>query len=160
MSFSIRFLDPEEYSADENAFYFHHADLCLGRITIGNFEEIFESSVSFWSKADYYVSWMESLNRIIRGATISCLITSLHDPRHAEFLNWWPLYRDDQLVFIQNHLFFLNEARAEFDLSNPYAFVRNHQTVNEDGESISQWTISVEEIRVFLQENKGRLARG
>lgn len=146
MSFSISFL--------QNAT--HNIDICpnhaLGEIVIGDFRERFESPLDYWSIKDYQSQWKEALRKTIEGNAKSCLITSLNDPRSSNFYIWWPIYRENESVFIQNHLFFLDEAPEPFDLYNPYKFVKERVTINEDGQKISEWTVSMDEISDFVKQ--------
>jgi hypothetical protein len=151
MGFTIRFLKSDEYPPGKKLVYeANNKKLCLGKITIGDFEETFESSLNFWSKDKYEAQWHDAIIRITEGEDMSCLITSMYDPLLANFLTWWPLYREGRKIIVQNHLFFLEEAKGHFDPENPYAYVKKYEAINEDGEKISQWVTSIDEIREFL----------
>ena len=57
-----------------------------GEIRIDGFYEQFETSLEFWSQRQYEQHWLESVTRILDGESSSCLITSVTDPFHANFL--------------------------------------------------------------------------
>ena len=125
--------------------------LSYGCITIGNFHERFEASVEFWSETDYVCHWQRSIQRIIERVSTSCLITSLTDPKTATFLFWWPIYRLGDVVYFQNHVLFLDEIGADFDPQNPYRFVRDRETVSEDGSPVSEWSAPISSLIQFLE---------
>jgi hypothetical protein len=127
----------------------------LGSIVIGEFEELFESPLSFWSIGDYQKHWKRALERTVNGAAKSCLFTSMYDPPTANFLFWWPLYREGQIVYIQNQMLFLNKIDGALDPVNPYVHVPDRKVINKDGEKISEWNTTVEEISQFLETLKG-----
>lgn len=112
-----------------------------GRITIGSFSEVFEASLEFWTEDDYKRHWNSAIRRTTEGNVKSCLITSITNPQTANFLFWWPVYRDgDQAVF-QNQVLFLHESRASFNPAEPYDFVPDRETLSEDGAPVSEWRV-------------------
>ncbi len=147
MIFFIKFLD--------DSFSDHHKSvdtLRLGAIRISDFEERFEASLSFWSSADYIAHWRVSLERTINGAEKSCLITSMYDPKSANFIFYWSLYLEDQTVYVQNHLLFLDEINGAFIPMRAYEHVPERRTVSEDGEKISEWKMPIDAIKEFLNK--------
>jgi hypothetical protein len=53
-------------------------------------------------------------------------------------------------VFIQNHILFFDQLQSPFDERNPFSSVRGRQTINEDGNRISEWSIPIDELEKFL----------
>ncbi len=145
MAFSICFLD-EVVSMDRDM-----SELRLGLIVIGDFEERFEASLSYWAVEDYQKQWKQALERIIAGEPKSSLITSMHDPQNANFVTWWLLYRDGQQVHVQNQLLFMDQISGPYDLANPYVYIPDRETVDEDGNRISEWRTTIAEIEEFLK---------
>lgn len=118
----------------------------LGVIQIGDFEERFESSIEFWTPAQYESHWAEALGRLSLKTPKSCLITSITDPATGNFLFWWPMYLIGQHVHFQNHVLFISEIREAFDPAKPYVHVPERALYNEDGEPISEWIIPFGEV--------------
>jgi hypothetical protein len=87
---------------------------------------------------------------ICEGNAKSCLITSMFDPLTANFIFWWTLYLDGNIVHIQNQILFLDELDKPFSKLNPYEFIRERKTVSDEGDKISEWDISVDDIKVYL----------
>lgn len=145
MSFSIEFLEEPvlDLRPDEKAAY--------GMLTIGAFQERFVVPLGFWEVAHYRKHWRDSLTRITESRLTSCLITAMYDPSKANFIHWWPLYPDADLVRIQNQLLFLRDLREPFDVRNPFRFIPPRETVSDEGEPISEWVVTLEEIMWFLQ---------
>ena len=143
--FSIKFLDN---SFNEEPF---GEKACCGVITINAFQEQFVSPTTYWSQEDYERQWITAISQILGGANSSCLITSMYDPKLAEFILWWPLYREGNIIFIQNHILFMNEISGEFDPWNLQPFIPPHETYTEEGECISEWEVTIEDLESFIK---------
>jgi hypothetical protein len=139
MTFLIRFLETGEREK-------------LGRaeICIGEFRELFEVDLSYWSKAEYELQWRLGLERILEDKPRSCLITSLSTPETADFILWWPLYALDGEVAIQNQLLFLRELAGTFDPQDPYDWLGPRETNSPRG-AISEWRTTKGAIAEFLR---------
>jgi hypothetical protein len=124
--------------------------VAIGEITLGDESELLEMVVDYWSIADYEAHWLTALRRLIGGATVSCLLTSVSDPETANFMVAWPLYRVDDEVYVQNHYIALEELDHPFDIDAPWESVYPRSTINEDGQQISEWHVSLEDVRDFL----------
>lgn len=124
--------------------------LC-GALLLRCAEERFFVPISYWSAPDYEKHWREALLRILGSAQISCLITSMCDPRSANFIAWWPMYRVGEMTFFQNQLLFLDRLGTRFDEKNPYQFVSKRQTENQDGVKISEWHVGVSDVQRFVE---------
>jgi hypothetical protein len=121
-----------------------------GLIQIGDFQERFLASLSYWKPDDYKIHWKNGIRRIIEGADVSCLITSMYDPTTANYIFWWPMYRQGDIIIFQNQILFLNTIRSHFDENNPYEFVGKRRTVNEEGNDLSEWATPIQEITDFF----------
>lgn len=124
----------------------------VGRIRVGSFTEIFHMAMSFWSAEYYRRSWEGALREIERseGAS-SCLISSITDPPLINFIFCWPLYREGEVIYVQNSLVILDELDEPFDLQEPWRWTRPRREINEDGHRISQWMTSASEVRKFRE---------
>ncbi len=150
MSFSITFIEDNQ----DNRNKAHVKEMQRGTIVIGEFKETFESPLLFWSVSDYQAHWKQALERIVSGALNSCLITSIYDPGISNFWIWWLLYREGQMVYIQNHLLFLERLKSVLDPLNPYIHIPERRVINEDGQQISEWQTSIKAIEQFLRTLK------
>lgn len=146
MAFAIRFL-PESCQVIE-----HDSMEATGEIVLGEFRELFIASLSFWTKAEYETHWREALNRMIKNVSPSSLITTMYDPAVANFIFWWPMYRQGDEIVVHNQMLLLMEFEERLDPNNPYSFIPEYESVNEDGQKVSEWKISVEEISKFLEQ--------
>ena len=124
-----------------------------GRITIGDFTETFWAPLGFWGESDYRRSWRDAFEVLNADPdSMSCLMTSMTDPRASNFLVCWPMYRAGEDVHVQNALIFLDEAGAEdFDLAAPWGFVGPRRETDEDGNKISEWITSMDSLREFFR---------
>jgi CdiI N-terminal domain len=107
--------------------------LAIGALRLGEHHEYFESALGFWGLDDYKRSWTAGLRRLLAGASTSCLATSVTDPSNANFVEVWPLYRQESDVYVQNSLLFLDQLSHEFDPARPWASVSPRSVVDEDG---------------------------
>ena len=143
MNFSIAFTGVDEQDPM----------VAIGRLRLGDDEEYFESVLGFWAADDYERSWSVGLRRLLAGESISCLATSVTNPSSANFVEVWPLYREGNDVYVQNSLIFLEQLSHEFDADAPWESVTPREVVDEDGRAISEWKVSLTDIREFLGEN-------
>ncbi|XZN94686.1 MAG: hypothetical protein ACM65K_17590 [Microcoleus sp.] len=129
---------------------------CYGSIQIGSFQEKFFSSLSFWSMQDYEFHWKKALQRIVSDYKSSCLITSMYDPARANYIEWWPIYRNQNLLYFQNGILLLDSIKDSFDISDPFQYVPEREINTEQGEKISEWIITVEDVENFLCNLKAK----
>jgi hypothetical protein len=132
MSIAIRFLQPVQ----------SETGLAVGEIVLGDFVERFESPLAFWGIPQYERQWSDGLTRLAAGASRSCLITQMYDPRTANFIVWWPMYRDGGRIVVQNQVLFMDALAELFDPSDPYRFISNRVSRTEEGESVSEWIVA------------------
>jgi hypothetical protein len=136
--FSIRLSD--------NMFDSEGDSVSSGSIKIGNFEEAFQASLSYWDRSRYLSQWKEALNRLLSGERSSAIITTMYDPNTANFIFWWVMYLIGDDVHIQNHVLFLDELERSFDENDLYSFIPERETQNEEGESVSEWVVGLSSI--------------
>jgi hypothetical protein len=141
---NLRFISQQYWSAERNEL------IIRGRITLGDFSEEFESSLSFWSQADYEQHWLEAASRIETGQTKSAFIVDMYDPSITPFIMWWPIWRRDQTIHVHNQILLFKNLTVAFDPTNPYVHIGDHTTKNEDGEAISEWQVSLKDIQDFV----------
>ncbi len=123
----------------------------VGEITLGEHQERFHSAIDYWSTRQYEESWHTALKRLVDGEEVSCLVTNMVDPEHANFLTVWPLYRIGNQVHVQNQIVFLQELDHPFSAAEPWRSVDARETVDEDGNRISEWVVSLHDVRQFLE---------
>ena len=147
MSFSIAFLDdPTSYPYDDPA-----TPQAKGVLILGEAREHFGSSLFQWSKKEYETQWRYAIKALLDGNDRAALITEYVGPQAATHLEWWPMYVVDNAVFIQNHLLFYDQLTQPFSLQNPFSFVPDRRTTNEEGKKISEWTVAIPEVEEFAR---------
>ncbi|MBV9025015.1 MAG: hypothetical protein JO362_14775 [Streptomycetaceae bacterium] len=125
--------------------------VAVGEITLGEDWERFHAPIDYWSTRDYEQSWRIALNRLVDGEEVSCLITSMFEAKYSNFLTIWPLYRIGNQVHVQNELLFPEDLDKPFNASEPWLSVGPRETVSDDGRPISEWVVSLDEVRRFLE---------
>lgn len=123
--------------------------VAIGELKLGEHSEYFEAVLEFWGLEDYERSWAEGLRRLLDGASVSCLATSMIDPPTPNFVEVWPLYRDGDDVYVQDQLIFMDQLTHEFDPAAPWDSVRPRAVVNEDGRKIQEWRVGLDDVREF-----------
>ena len=155
MAFSINFLDKTtllKSAQDDFKEVLDTDDIEAAEITIGDFKEVFLSSVDYWHVTEYQKHWAETVEKILNGeCDKTALIVNMHDPKDANYLNCWPLYREGDTIYIHNQLLFISQIK-EFDIANLPEYVDARQTVNQDGDAISEWATSADELQVWAAE--------
>jgi CdiI N-terminal domain len=124
----------------------------FGTITIDDFSETFVVPLGFWGESDYRRSWRRAFEVLEADPrAVSCLMTSMTDPRNSNFLVCWPMYRSGEDVFVQNALIFLDETGEGFDPESPWGLVSPRQPIDEDGNKVSEWITSMDSVKEFFR---------
>ena len=137
-------------SLSRDCFEFEGEKVSLGTINFDDYSESFQAPVSYWNQKDYLSHWHNSLKRLLTTENKTALITSIYNPKTANFLFWWILYRIDGHVYIQNHVLFLDDLKEPFDEREFYKSIPEREVVTEEGDSISEWVIKLEDVENFL----------
>lgn len=122
-----------------------------GRLTLGAFAEEFESSLAFWAQSDYEEHWLRAARRLDTGQPTSAFITDCYDPATANFIVWWPVWRECESLVFQNALLFLAELESAFNAQEPAEHVPQRVMLSEDGASISEWVIGSRSVSEWLR---------
>lgn len=125
-----------------------------GKIHINDYVESFVASLAEWSMADYERQWHLGCERIVAGEEKSALIVSCVSPPVSEYLVWWPLYRDGEIVHVRNELMFYGQTKSPFSLQDPWRAIRDRKMTTDEGLEISEWDTNVASIREFLDESR------
>jgi CdiI N-terminal domain len=104
--------------------------------------------------ADYERQWQKACERIIAGEEKSALIVSHVSPPASEFLVWWPLYRDGEIVHVRNELLFYAMMNVPFSVQEPWNSIRDRRATNDEGLEISEWDTNLESLRQFVDEKR------
>jgi hypothetical protein len=94
-----------------------------GKIVIGDFQETFAASLASWAREDYNPHWRKALEKLISGT-----------------------------VYVQNHVLFFGQLTQPLSPERPWDSVRDRQLIDEEGQKISEWTTTVDEIKYFLNQ--------
>ena len=122
-----------------------------GRICVGEYFETFTASLVFWSHEQYKKQWRTALRKIVDGESRSALITSFAEPKEGEFLFWWPLYREGEIVYVQNQILLFENLSVPFVIERPWDSVQERQIMNAEGRKVSEWAITVQDIKEWFE---------
>jgi len=124
-----------------------------GEITIGDFNERFSASMTYWTREDYLQQWMKSIGTVVGtiGNTKGALVTNMYDPAHANFISCWPLYKEGEKVYIRNQLLFLNELPHPFLIEDIAKYIGNRVQTTDDGNLISEWETTPNDLKSCLK---------
>jgi hypothetical protein len=81
------------------------------------------------------------------------LLTAIVDPIDAAGIAWWPIYREGEKAFLQHGLLVFAEMNTSFELTDPYRHIPSRQQIDEEGNRISEWCVSLTSIREFLDRD-------
>lgn len=125
-----------------------------GEIVINEFSERFESPLDFWTAADYERQWAQGVTRILQGELKSVLVTSMVQPESANYIMWWPMYRDGDLVIIHNHLLMMEQLNRPFAIEDLYSFVPDRSNSVDDEFEVSEWRLAMDKLKSYgLEDN-------
>jgi hypothetical protein len=119
-----------------------------GRTVLGNYSEEFMSELGFWTRRDYEQHWLQSAARILNGGSKAAFFTSA-------FQFFWAMWRNGNLLLVHEHLL-LPEMQAAIATENLHSVVPEYEAASENGETISEWRISIDEMREFHQRRIGQ----
>lgn len=122
------------------------APYLLGQITIGDFQERFDIAIKWWSITDYESQWHAGLERL-KDNDYSCLVAEVYDPNKNPTINWWLIYKTNNMLHIRNELLFGDRYRdavgvQNFTPENCYDFIGPKGPQFSDGRELSEWIIS------------------
>ncbi|MGB8259572.1 MAG: hypothetical protein WCE75_04445 [Terracidiphilus sp.] len=149
MSFAIHFFDEppiQDLTDDGQPLFLAH-----GRLIAGDYWENFYASLDEWTISQYESQWREAVQRTVDGAGKSALIVNYASPERGGHLEWWPMYRDGDSVFLQDHLLFFSQLQVPFSPDHPCRSLRDRQVLSEDGAPISEWCVDMDDLRQFLR---------
>jgi hypothetical protein len=122
---------------------------CPGVIKIGDFEERFECSLGYWMPMKYQAQWLNAVDQLLQGRTRVALVSSITDPTTANFLFWWPIYSIDGSAHFQQQILFREDFPHAFDFESLLESVPVYESVYEEGQKLSEWVTSIEDIRIW-----------
>ncbi len=123
-----------------------------GLLVLGNTKEHFIASLYQWSKEDYQRQWRHAVEVLLDGKDRAALITEYLGPEIATHLVWWPMYLAGDRVFVQDQLLFYNQLPRAFSVENAFSFVRDRETKNTEGKTISEWSVSLSDVEAFVRK--------
>jgi len=125
--------------------------LAHGDLIIGTFHEDLYANLFELSRADYEALWKLAMETVLSGQK-AALIVYYVSPEHSSNMEWWPMYPDGDIVYLQNQMPWHDRFPEPFSLDAPFALLHNRRTISEDtGDKISEWVINRSEIEAFLR---------
>jgi CdiI N-terminal domain len=116
-----------------------------GRTTLGDYTEEFLAPLDHWSRSDYERQWFEAANRVLGEAARAAFFT-------AAFRFWWTMWRESEVILVHEELLTPERLAHVTDYGVvPYHLIEDRRTHSEDGAPISEWQITVADVRGFLK---------
>jgi hypothetical protein len=145
MAFSITFRNEAvSYPYDDRT-----TPAASGVMVLGDTEEHFLASLYQWGQEDYEKQWRHAMEVLLDETDKAALITTYGSPDVATHLEWWPMYLVGSRVFFQNHLLFYHQLREPFSVDKALSFLRDRETIDAEGKTISEWSVSLSEVEAF-----------
>ena len=120
-----------------------------GVLILGDHRESFLASLYDWSRQDYENQWRHAIEAVLDAGDKAALITTFVSPQVGTHLEWWPMYLVGNRVFFQDQLLFYEKLSRPFSVGNAFLYIRDRDTVNEEGQTISEWSVSLTDIESF-----------
>jgi CdiI N-terminal domain len=125
-----------------------------GRLTLGQLREEFQAPLYDWAPGDYVAHWLESAQRLLKGAPVAVFLTHMVRP-DAPYHLGWPAWREGDRVYVQERLFLREQLNGAFDPEFPEVHAGPRQEVSVEGERISQWEIGLGDLAAFVGRRGG-----
>ena len=124
------------------------ASFFRGTITLGNHSEEFLAAAWLWDADRYERQWRDAARDLLAERDRSAFITSfIHPDAHHNVI--WPAWRVGRIVYIQNHLTSRHQLHGVLDVDHIHRFVRERSTTTEDGQAVSEWVVTLDELAAF-----------
>jgi hypothetical protein len=123
-----------------------------GRTVLGDFTERFVAPTARWSREDYERQWIDAAERLLRGEPSSAFTVE------AGWI-WWTAWREDGEVIVQQRYLVTDEmapARTAEASRMPYELVGQRGGATEEGLSVSEWRVSLDDVRDFVARRRAR----
>ena len=134
-------LSPVTESHDDATFF-------RGTISLGNYSEEFLAAAWLWDAPTYEHQWRAAARALIAERDRSGFVTSfIHPDAHHNVI--WPAWRVGHLIYVQNHLLLRDLLPNVLDVDHIHRFVGERRTLGEDGQPISEWVVTLDEVAAF-----------
>lgn len=123
-------------------------------VTIGDHKEVFPLITTLWTRVAYESQWMEALQSLVGDCVDCCvLITDIQPIDDSSGVTYWAMFKEGQDVYLQERF-----SRDPAFLIGPASAVAPHipsriQGTREEQSRVSEWTLSIEDVRVFIENS-------
>ena len=117
-----------------------------GTTLLGDLRETFIAPLGWWSRSTYQRQWLDGATRLLEGQSRSAFVL-------APARLWWTAWLDDETVRLQQQLLVsseIAEAWARSPSPVPYELVSERREFSSDGDPISEWQVTVPDLREFI----------
>lgn len=138
------------YMSDDT--FISNDEVCaLGTIVFGDFIEEFHAPLAYWNRNQYLSQWTNAVRRVLKGEKKSAIIQTMHNPKTANFIHWWPMYSSGETVHIQNHILLMADLKEPFDEKDPYKHISDRSTQSDEGEQVSEWVVPNSDLKDWVE---------
>jgi hypothetical protein len=121
----------------------------LGGLELGAESDGFAADLRVWTMREYEVHWREALARLAAGEASSALVTSYAGPGEV-IHSMRPMWRVGKTVYFQDRLVLDRNIEAPRVAEQFYELVGERTTHNDEGKSLSEWTVPFADVLAFL----------
>jgi hypothetical protein len=115
-----------------------------GRIVLDAYAETFFAPILLWSRERIEQQWHEAACRVLGTEAAGAFFT-------VPFQFWWVAWRIDDTIFLQERLLLADALERLTDSSRaPYELIAPRCTHSDEGERISEWSVSTEAMARFI----------
>lgn len=125
-----------------------------GRLTLGAFREEFQAPLHEWAPGDYTAHWLESAQRLVKGAPVAVFLTHMMRP-DATYHIGWPVWLEGDRAYVQERLFLRDQLNGPFDPEYPEVHAGPRREISPEGERIPQWQVDLSDLVAFVNRRQG-----
>jgi len=137
--FDLR-LTPTIEMCDDATFY-------RGTIVLGDFSEDFLAAASLWSSVAYQRQWQAAAHALVTDSDRTAFVTSFVHPDGLNTI--WPAWKIGHLIYVQSRLLDRSQLATILDVDRIAEFVGDRETADEDGQALSEWVVTLDEVAAF-----------
>jgi hypothetical protein len=111
--------------------------------------------LGYWGIDNYISQWLDAVSRVCHCSSKAALITSIGDPGLVANVVAWVIYPTQGLAYIQQHML-MHRSVVLKDGGFDYGPIPDRETVSEDGDAISEWTVDLDSLCGAIAGLSGR----
>ena len=122
-----------------------------GCTVLGDFSERFIAPTERWTREGYERQWIEGAERLLHGERSSAFVVEAGRV-------WWTAWREGGAVIVQQRYLVTDEMAPAWTAAAsemPYELVGTRSSTSSEGMGLSEWRVSIDDLRDFVVRRGG-----